>query len=79
LGKEAYHAYLEWWEENNFPNKPWSQPGFYSAMEERGAVRHKMTKGITLLGVRKADVPANTPANGSSNHPVSTGGNIFER
>lgn len=78
LGADAYRAYQDWWDENNFPGKAWSRPGFYSAMEERGAVKHKYNTGIHLLGVRLAsDTPANTPANGSPND--SDGGRIFER
>lgn len=75
LGKDAYRAYLDWWDENNFPNKPWSMPGFYSAMEERGCVRHKKKNGIHLIGARFAEAAANTPEGGGCNG----GGRIFEQ
>lgn len=77
LGADAYNAYLDWWQEENLQGKPWSRPGFYSAMEERGAVRHKTMKGIKLLGVRKVEVSANTPTPRGPNDDV--GSRIFER
>lgn len=75
LGNEAFGAYLEWCEAENLPGKErWTRRGFYSAMEERGAVRHSVSKGVELVGVR---IAANTPGPGGGNDAVSA--RIFER
>jgi putative DNA primase/helicase len=78
LGNDAFNHYLQWCEAENLPSKErWTRRGFYSAMEERGAVRHSVSKGVELAGIRLADLSANTPASGAGN--TSTGGRIFER
>lgn len=76
LGAEAYNRYLDWWNAENLQGKPWSRPGFYSAMEERGAVKHKKNTGIHLQGVRLVGASANTSATGGSNS--NEGSRIFE-
>ena len=68
LGNEAYNRYLEWWEEENLQGKPWSRPGFYGELEDRGAMKRKTERGITLFGVRLA---SNAEAAGTLNGGVS--------
>lgn len=60
-GDEAFNAYLDWCEAENLPQRErWTRRTFYSAMEERGAVRMKTRKGIALVGVELADAPKAT-------------------
>lgn len=55
-GNDAFNAYLEWCEAENLPAKErWTRRAFYDAMEERGAVRKKTNKGISLAGLRLAE------------------------
>ncbi|MEV0445469.1 phage/plasmid primase, P4 family [Streptomyces spectabilis] len=55
-GNDAFNSYLEWCEAENLPAKErWTRRAFYDAMEERGAVRKKTNKGISLAGLRLAD------------------------
>ncbi|GGR71245.1 hypothetical protein GCM10010252_06930 [Streptomyces aureoverticillatus] len=55
-GNDAFNSYLEWCEAENLPSKErWTRRAFYDAMEERGAVRKKTNKGISLAGLRLAD------------------------
>lgn len=78
VGADAFDAYLSWCQDENLPaREQWTRRGFYSAMEERGAVRHSITKGIALVGVRLAGDTANTPPPGGGNG--SEGSRIFER
>lgn len=74
LGQDAYHAYAEWCEaEGLHARERWTRRGFYSAMEERGAVKHKTNKGLTLFGVRLS-----TPEAGASNpRDGETGRGVF--
>ncbi|MCF3119709.1 toprim domain-containing protein [Streptomyces arenae] len=55
-GNDAFNSYLEWCEAENLPTKErWTRRAFYDAMEERGAVRKKTNKGISLAGLCLAD------------------------
>lgn len=55
-GMDAFNAYLEWCQAENLPVKEqWTRRAFYDAMEERGAVRKRTNKGISLAGLRLAD------------------------
>lgn len=57
LGADAYNAYKDWCEAEGLPQKErWRRTTFYNALEERGIHRTKMAKGITLMGVRLADI-----------------------
>lgn len=61
LGADAYLAYREWAEEEGFSTRDvWTRRTLYGALEERGIDRVKKERGITLLGVRKAE-PGETP------------------
>jgi len=62
LGSEAYQLYLEWADENGLGGRAWSRQALYAAMEERGAVRVSIDRGIRLAGVRKADPEGDAPA-----------------
>jgi len=78
---DAFGAYLDWCEAENLqPRERWTKRKFGAAMEERGAVRHRTNKGMTLLGVRltaeESEDSANTPPDGRDN---STEPRIFER
>lgn len=56
LGAEAYTEYTKWTEEEGLPLKErWSRKTFYGAMDERGVPKVKRARGITLLGIRRAD------------------------
>ncbi|GAA2609759.1 phage/plasmid primase, P4 family [Actinomadura fulvescens] len=79
LGADAWNAYCDWCEAENLPGKErWTRRGFFSAMEERGAVRHKTNRGIVLRGMRLvSEDSANTPPTGGGNSPE--GRRIFER
>jgi putative DNA primase/helicase len=75
-GADVWNAYREWCEAENLPTREqWTRRGFYSAMEERGAVRHRTSRGIELLGMKLVASSANTPATGGGND----GARIFER
>ncbi len=66
-GNDAFNSYLEWCEAENLPAKErWTRRAFYDAMEERGAVRRRTSRGISLAGLRLADEP-----------PEATGPGIF--
>ncbi|MEU7584447.1 phage/plasmid primase, P4 family [Streptomyces sp. NPDC041068] len=55
-GNDAFNTYLEWCEAENLPGRErWTRQAFYSAMEERGAVKRRTNKGISLGGLRLAD------------------------
>ncbi|MFI7357149.1 phage/plasmid primase, P4 family [Streptomyces avidinii] len=55
-GNDAFNSYLDWCQEENLPAKEqWTRRAFYDAMEERGAVRKRTNKGISLAGLRRAD------------------------
>jgi putative DNA primase/helicase len=55
-GSAAFNSYLEWCEAENLPAKEqWTRTAFYSAMEERGAVKRRGNKGMALVGIRLAD------------------------
>ncbi|MFJ9549100.1 phage/plasmid primase, P4 family [Streptomyces erythrochromogenes] len=55
-GNDAFNSYLEWCQAENLPVKEqWTRRAFYDAMEERGAVRKRTNKGISLAGLRLAD------------------------
>lgn len=77
LGNDAFNTYLEWCQAENLPAREvWTRRGFYSAMEERGAVRHSVTKGVELVGIRLAESSSNTPAVQAQNNGSKT--RIFE-
>ncbi|MEU9707460.1 phage/plasmid primase, P4 family [Streptomyces sp. NPDC047967] len=55
-GNDAFNCYLDWCEAENLPAKErWTRQAFYSAMEERGAIKKRTKKGISLGGLRLAD------------------------
>ncbi|MEE1835775.1 phage/plasmid primase, P4 family [Streptomyces sp. SP17KL33] len=61
-GDEAYSAYREWCEAEGLQQREvWKRNTFYAAMEERGAVKKRTSKGIALVGVRSARVPVTGP------------------
>jgi len=81
LGADAFSAYLDWCEAENLqPRERWTGRKFNAAMEERGAIRRRGRKGVVLRGVRRAEVPANTPPDGSGNRAddQESGRRIFE-
>jgi putative DNA primase/helicase len=54
-GAEAYNSYRDWCEAEGLPSKEvWSRRAFYSAMEERGIQRVRVSKGMALVGIRLA-------------------------
>ncbi|MFJ5889918.1 phage/plasmid primase, P4 family [Streptomyces californicus] len=55
-GNDAFNSYLDWCEAENLPAKErWTRQAFYSAMEERGAIKKRTKRGISLGGLRLAD------------------------
>ncbi|WP_406226402.1 phage/plasmid primase, P4 family [Streptomyces albidoflavus] len=69
LGSDAYNRYREWCEAEGLPAKEvWSRKIFYSALEERGVTRVRVSKGMALEGVRLAD-----------QGPAETGPGIFSK
>lgn len=65
LGTDAYHAYIEWAEEEGLPEREkWTRRTFYGAMEERGIDRKKTMHGQTLLGLRLVDEATAPPSVG---------------
>ncbi|MFG3036842.1 phage/plasmid primase, P4 family [Streptomyces sp. NPDC048330] len=55
-GNDAFNTYLEWCEAENLPGRErWTRQAFYSAMEERGAIKKRTNRGISLGGLRLAD------------------------
>lgn len=74
---DAFNAYLEWCEAENLAQRErWTKRKFAAAMEERGAVRHRVAKGMALVGVREVEDSANTSPDGS--HNEGEGRRIFE-
>jgi putative DNA primase/helicase len=64
LGSDAFGHYLEWCEAENLPQKErWTRRAFYTAMEERGAWRKSVNKGVALMGLRLVSDPT-APAPG---------------
>jgi putative DNA primase/helicase len=60
-GAEAYNSYRDWCEAEGLPSKEvWSRRAFYSAMEERGIQRVRVSKGMALTGVRLNSVAVKT-------------------
>lgn len=57
LGSDAFSDYLEWCEAENLPPKErWTKRTFFAAMEERGAVKKRVSAGMALAGVARAKV-----------------------
>ncbi|MFF3153849.1 phage/plasmid primase, P4 family [Streptomyces sp. NPDC057910] len=55
-GNDAFNCYLDWCEAENLPGRErWTRQAFYSAMEERGAIKKRTKRGISLGGLRLAD------------------------
>ncbi|MFJ9161202.1 phage/plasmid primase, P4 family [Streptomyces griseoviridis] len=55
-GNDAFNSYLDWCEAENLPGRErWTRQAFYSAMEERGAIKKRTKRGISLGGLRLAD------------------------
>ncbi|MFG3349236.1 phage/plasmid primase, P4 family [Streptomyces sp. NPDC048018] len=55
-GNDAFNSYLDWCEAENLPGRErWTRQAFYSAMEERGAIKKRTNRGISLGGLRLAD------------------------
>jgi putative DNA primase/helicase len=60
-GAEAYNSYRDWCEAEGLPSKEvWSRRAFYSAMEERGIQRVRVSKGMALVGIRLASSTVKT-------------------
>jgi putative DNA primase/helicase len=60
-GSEAYNTYRDWCEAEGLPAKEvWSRRTFYSAMEERGIQRVRVSKGMALVGIRLASTEVKT-------------------
>lgn len=58
LGSDAFNDYLDWCESENLPQKErWTKRAFFSAMEERGAYKKRVAKGIALVNVARAQRP----------------------
>lgn len=59
-GSDAFSAYLQWCEAENLQHRErWTRRAFYTAMEERGVPRKRLSFGMALVGVKLADsVPA---------------------
>ena len=55
-GSDAFQSYLDWCEAENLPGRErWTRQAFYQAMEERGVVKRRGSKGMVLVGVRMAE------------------------
>ena len=53
-GKVLFDSYLAWADEENLPARErWTRRTFFSALEERGAVKRKTNKGVAFEGVRR--------------------------
>ncbi|MEU5974281.1 phage/plasmid primase, P4 family [Streptomyces sp. NPDC047315] len=54
-GNEVFNSYLDWCEAENLPGRErWTRQAFYAAMEERGAVKKRTKRGISIGGIRLA-------------------------
>lgn len=54
-GKILFDAYLEWADEENLPSRErWTRQTFFSALEERGAVKRRSNRGTAFEGIRRA-------------------------
>jgi putative DNA primase/helicase len=72
IGSEVFNAYLDWCEAENLPQKErWTRQGFYSALEERGVSKVRVTAGTALDGIAYA------PAHSGPDAP--TGPGIFAK
>ncbi|OKI24398.1 phage/plasmid primase, P4 family [Streptomyces sp. CB03911] len=59
-GSDAFSAYLQWCEAENLQYRErWTRRAFYTAMEERGVPRKRLSFGMALVGVKLAE---STPA-----------------
>ncbi|WP_405016431.1 phage/plasmid primase, P4 family [Kitasatospora sp. NBC_00070] len=68
-GTDAFNAYLTWCEAENLPGRErWTRRTFYSALEERGIPRKRVTKGMALVGIREARPAGSTRASGIFAH-----------
>lgn len=54
-GKVLFDAYLQWADDENLPGKDrWTRRTFFSALEERGAIKKRDSRGVVFDGIRRA-------------------------
>ncbi|WIC90192.1 DNA primase/helicase [Arthrobacter phage VroomVroom] len=54
-GSVLFESYLQWADEENLPQRErWTRRTFFAALEERGLVKRRVTKGVAFDGVRRA-------------------------
>lgn len=54
-GSVLFESYLQWADEENLPARErWTRRTFFAALEERGLVKRRVTKGVAFDGVRRA-------------------------
>lgn len=64
VGKDLFNAYLDWASAENLPDREkWRRNTFFSAIEERGATKRRISSGMAFFGVKMVEHTAEPPEN----------------
>jgi putative DNA primase/helicase len=61
-GKDLFEQYLQWADEENLPQRErWTRRTFFSALEERGLTKRRVSGGVAFENVRRARISDRHP------------------